>query len=88
MLKAKQLDSGFQGRFDEERLEGVILNSRSGNVTPRVDRGFGKMYLGGNSTLSVGPYSKEDSDLFEGREKFLKPTIPKLVSAQFDHAPP
>jgi hypothetical protein len=77
MLKRSDSTLVSKSRFDEAEVKGLSFEFKPpGNVTPRVDRGFGKMYLTKNRLYFLTIVAKDNSELFAGKEKFLKPTIP------------
>src|SRR5205823_5237213 len=77
MLKRSDSTLVSKSSFDEGEIKGLSFEFKPpGNITPRVDRGFGKMYLTKNRLYFLTIVAKNDSELFEGKEKFLKPTIP------------
>jgi len=77
MLKRTNSTLVSKSSFDEAEIRGLSFEFKPpGNVTPRVDRGFGKMYLTKNRLYFLTIVAKDDSELFAGKEKFLKPTIP------------
>jgi hypothetical protein len=77
MLKRSNSTLVSKSNFDEAEVRGLSFEFKpQGNVTPRVDRGFGKMYLTRNRLYFLTIVAKDNSELFDGKEKFLKPTIP------------
>ncbi len=77
MLKRSNSTLVSKSRFDEGEVRGLSFEFMPpGNIAPRVDRGFGKMYLASNRLYLLTIAAKDDSELFAGKEKFLKPTIP------------
>jgi hypothetical protein len=77
MLKRSNSTLVSKSSFDEGEVKGLSFEfTPPGNVTPRVDRGFGKMYLASNRLYFLTIVAKDNSELFAGKEKFLKPTIP------------
>ena len=77
MLKRSKSTLVSKSRFDEGEVRGLSFEFMPpGNIAPRVDRGFGKMYLTKNRLYFLTIVAKDDSELFAGKEKFLKPTIP------------
>jgi hypothetical protein len=77
MLKGSDSTLVSKSGFDEGEIKGLAFEFKPpGNVIPRVDRGFGKMYLTKNRLYFLTIVAKDNSELFAGKEKFLKPTIP------------